>query len=57
MNPDTRQTVGYSNGETVNFRPRESEMLIVVIELWKGKSTVNEGALLRIKISGIKNRI
>jgi hypothetical protein len=47
---------GYPNGEVVCFCPRESEMLVVVIELWKGKSTVSEGALLRIKFSGIKIR-
>ena len=48
--------VGYPNGGGVNFRPRESDMPIVVIELWKGKSTVSEGALLRQKFSGIKIR-
>lgn len=48
--------VGYPNGEAVNFRPRESDMPIVVIELWKGKSTVSEGALLRQKFSGIRIR-
>lgn len=32
-------------------------MPIVVIELWKSKSTVSEGALLRIKFSGIKKQI
>lgn len=42
--------VGYPNGEVVSFSPRESEMPIVVVELWKGKSTVSEGALLRIKV-------
>lgn len=46
--------VGYPNGEGVTFCPRESEMPIVVVELWKGKSTVSEGALLRIKFSGSK---
>jgi hypothetical protein len=32
-------------------------MPIIENELWKGKSTVSEGVLLRIKFSGIKNRI
>lgn len=48
--------VGYPNREAVNFRPRESEMPIVVIELRKGKSAVSEGALLRQKFSGIRIR-
>jgi len=48
--------VGYPNGGAVNSCPRESEMSIVVIDLWKGKSTVSEGTLLRQKFSGIRIR-
>lgn len=42
--------VGDPNRELSRALLRESEMLVVVIEPWKGKSTVSEGALLRKKV-------